>query len=228
MNKGLQFLSIDITHKCNLYCDFCAKLVQGSKWEVSMREVELFCKHMQNSKAECLRMSGGEATIHKRFRDIVKTIAAAFPDKKLELGTNGINLCKYEDLIPYFWKITITPYPGKNDDAVEKFRSYPNVNTRVHDEVDWFDPFANPNLTREKGLIAYNACMTCMVNVVGDRVYGCCQAEVMERSYVIGSVHVKLDKNWMENYQLLDMTAACQHCSWAAHEKSIQEAIRNG
>ena len=216
MDRGLEFLLLDLTHVCNLNCDFCGKLVWDSDYEMTMEQVDKFCYYCANVPAKNVRITGGEALTHPHIDAIIDMVYAM--GRPIELATNGILLHRHESIIPKCWKIHLTPYPGVNDEAVTKYGQLPNMNL-ISINV-WFDPFLDPNYTDREARLVYDNCCHVQVNVHGDVVYPCCQAETFERVLGIDPVHVELKEGWMEEYGKLDVLPACKHCFLAATEEN--------
>lgn len=215
MERGLEFLALDLTHRCNLSCDFCGKLTKGERFQITMTQLERFCALCKDTPAKFIRVSGGEVTTHPQFRTMIEYILKEMA-KPIELATNGIRLVEYEDMVPMFAKIHITEYPGVNDEAVQRFRRYPNVNIITLQRI--YDVALDPNWTVEQGQQAYDHCCRAQINVCNDKVYGCCMAETLERRGKLSSVHVKLAPGWVEAYRKLSCIEACRHCFIAATE----------
>lgn len=214
MDRGLEFLALDLTHRCNLQCNFCGKMVQGQSFQISMVQLQRFCRLCKELPAKFVRVSGGEATTHPEFREMMEVIWAQM-ERPIELATNGLLLQQYEDLVPRFAVVHITIYPGVNDAAVAHFRRYSNVNIISLERI--YDVTLDPHWTVEQGRQAYDRCCRAQVNVCNDKVYGCCMAEVIERRNNL-AVHVPLTDGWIAAYRAKDCTEACRHCFVAAQE----------
>jgi len=212
MNRGLEFLTIDVTHKCNLNCSFCGKMVWDSDYEITMEQVENFCKQCNDVPATCVRVSGGEPLTHPYIEEIIDMIAVRMK-RVIHLATNGILLHKHESIIPKLNLIHITPYPGVNDAAVAKYGELPNVNLVTVRE--YYDPLYDPDLSIEAARYLYSHhCVRSMVSITSNRVYPCCLAEMLERTRGIDKVHIELKDGWMEKWESLNPLPACQHCLW--------------
>lgn len=224
MKRGLEFLALDLTHRCNLNCGFCGKMRQNSDFQITMEQLIRFCELCNELPAEFVRVSGGEATTHPEFRDMMMVIWGLM-NRPIELATNGLRLHEYEDMVPLFKRVHITDYGKTNRQAIERFRSYPNVNIITLSTI--FDPYLDPNFTVEQGWQAYEHCCRAQVNVCNDLVYGCCMADVIERrSNNAINVHVELKPGWIEDYKSKSCIEACQHCFIAAEGNWVQEASK--
>ncbi len=215
MDRGLEFCLLDLTHKCNLNCDFCGKLVWDSDYEMTMGQVEDFCRLCSDLPARNIRISGGEPLVHPYVDEVVDMVFAM--GRPIEFATNGTLLHLHEGIIDKCWKIHITPYPGVNDEAVAKYGNLPNMNLVTI--KTWLDPFLDPNYYPGQTQKVYDNCCHVQVNIHGDSAYPCCQAETLERTLGLPPVHVKLKEGWMEEYGKLSVLPACKHCFVAATEE---------
>jgi hypothetical protein len=220
--RGLEFLTLDMTHRCNLNCSHCGKFSDSGTWEMSDNDLDLFLQFAPLSPAKNLRITGGDPLTHPKFREYVTAILTLI-DKPIELATNGLWLPKYQDMISLFKAVHITDYGDKNRWATSFYGMLSNVNilhwSRYFDREG--DPHWTPEQARELG---YNRCCLSQANVVGDRVFGCCVVEAIVRHNNLDPdlVSVPLDAHWVEAYQEKDMIAACQHCF------TMADVLKNG
>ena len=223
--RGLEFLTLDFTHICNLNCSHCGKFSDTATWQMSDADLELFLTYAPLSPAKNLRITGGDPLTHPKFRDYITAILELI-DKPLELATNGLWLPKYQDMIPLFLKVHITDYGDKNKWVIRRYGHLPQVNviswSRYYSRDD--DPHWLPSEARRLG---YECCPLSQANIVGARVYGCCLAEALTRHNHLDPdlTSVPLDAHWLETYQAKDMIAACQHC-FVAHDTIKNRSIQ--
>ena len=220
--RGLNFLTLDITHVCNLNCSWCGKFSDTGSFVMSDADLYHFCSYAPQSPAENLRITGGDPLTHPKFREYIEIILAAVP-KPIELATNGLWLPKYQDMIPLFKKIHITDYGEKNKWVILRYVNEPNVNVLTWDRYYSRDDDPNWNF-EDAHRFGYDICALSQANIVGDRVYGCCVSEAICRHNGINPelTSVPLDDNWMKAFEARDMIAACQHCF------IMNDVLRNG
>lgn len=224
MKRGLNFLALDLTHRCNLDCDFCGKMRWDSDFQLTMDQLIEFCDLCHELPAKFVRVSGGEPTTHPQFREMMETIWSRM-NRPIELATNGIRLHEYSDLVPRFSRIHITDYGETNKKAIDEFGSRPNVNIITLRKK--FDPYLDPKYTVRQGWQAYENCCRAQVNVCHGQVYGCCMAEVIERRLGEAiNVHVDLRPGWIEDYKKKSCIEACRHCFIAAQEGWVEEPTK--
>jgi len=207
LDKGFNFLSIYLTHQCNLNCDFCAQRVWDSDYEITMEQVERFCTLCNDVPAPFIRISGGEPLAHPNIEDIIDMLVHM--RSRVGMFTNGTLLHHHESIIGKLEIIQLTQYEGRNDEAVARYRNLPNVNLIKRPYYD--NPHLDPDYTVDEARYLYSKCVFGAITVVGDNVYGCCRGEPIERFIGI-PLHVKLKENWVEEYKRLDPLPACQHC----------------
>jgi MoaA/NifB/PqqE/SkfB family radical SAM enzyme len=132
--KSLRF-EVYLVYHCNLNCAGCAVFSPLAKEEyLDTASYEQDCKRLSrltNGEAECIRLLGGEPTLHKSLLDFCNITRKYFKQAKIQLVTNGILLPKMEDI---FWEtcgrnnitIQISRYPLKinMDEIIEKAGLY--------------------------------------------------------------------------------------------------------
>jgi radical SAM protein with 4Fe4S-binding SPASM domain len=82
-------VSIEITGRCNLRCRHCFnESGPDNSNELPLEEIEAFLDEVKSWKVRSVRISGGEPTAHRRFRDVVE--ACRHRGLGIGLNTNGI------------------------------------------------------------------------------------------------------------------------------------------
>ena len=84
---------VDVTHNCNLNCNFCYDRPQRHKGsEISLEYYENVCQKLtlSNPKKKWIRLLGGEATIDERIFDFIR-IAKKY-GHFVSIPTNGIRI----------------------------------------------------------------------------------------------------------------------------------------
>ena len=166
-------INLNITNKCNLACTFCPI---GSADYVNDREimtidtvkqfinrVREFSEVRKNGKRVTVSLSGkGEATTHKKFREIVELLAENKDVLRLQILTNGAQLYKYRDLIPLFERIRYNNYSNDTNKDKDKLLEYvkncPNVTvTEINNESEWHEI---PDFTDRVGMLSTNIIAT--------------------------------------------------------------------
>jgi len=140
LRKSLRF-EVYLVYHCNLNCAGCAVFSPLAKEKyLDMDSYEQDCKRLSeltNGEVECIRLLGGEPTLHPNLLDFCNITRKYFKQAKIQLVTNGILLPKAED---NFWEtckknniiIQISRYPLKinMDGIIEKSRRY-KVSTEI-------------------------------------------------------------------------------------------------
>lgn len=89
--RRIRKLRVSLLDACNFRCFYCmpsdAKFMKASKW-LSPLEIEGICSKLSDYGLEQIRITGGEPTLRKEFRDIVLRLST-LPIKKLGMTTNG-------------------------------------------------------------------------------------------------------------------------------------------
>jgi MoaA/NifB/PqqE/SkfB family radical SAM enzyme len=121
--KTLRF-EVYLLYHCNLNCAGCAVFSPIAKEEyLDTACYEQDCKRLSeltDGKAECIRLMGGEPTLHPNMSVFFNITRRYFKTAEIQLVTNGISLNKQDD---NFWetcgknniKIQISKYPIKID-----------------------------------------------------------------------------------------------------------------
>jgi len=210
MIRFLKFLSVDLTHACNLNCDFCGKRVSERDGKHMTKQQLGVLLKFAAPHYQTIRISGGEPLVHPHFNSMMRMLLEYF--SQINIATNGIALNRVDKDIYDKLNFLVSVYPGVNDDALDASHSnvYP---IKVH---EYFDPRHDPDLDDGAAKRVYAGCVLSMAKVVGDRVYACCHAETSEHFYSIGKVGVKVGPDWIEELQEVDTWKACKHC-FVAH-----------
>jgi len=62
-----------ITHKCNLLCNYCYRKSDNNGDELDLLHIADFIRFIKNKDCE-LRITGGEPTTHKNFKDVIQQL----------------------------------------------------------------------------------------------------------------------------------------------------------
>tara|TARA_B100001094_G_C18116441_1_gene764283 strand:- start:203 stop:1147 length:945 start_codon:yes stop_codon:yes gene_type:complete len=99
--RKIRKLRISLLDACNFRCFYCmpidAKFMQPAKW-LTGEQIETICRVLTNHGIEQVRVTGGEPTLRRDFRDIM-TRLTKLPIKKVGLTTNGMLLSKHLDFL---------------------------------------------------------------------------------------------------------------------------------
>lgn len=123
--RRIRKLRVSLLDACNYRCFYCMPLrpvfMNSESW-MSPEEIEEICSVLAGFGVEEIRITGGEPTLRKEFREIVSRLSS-LPVRKLGLTTNGWNLsrelgflettrCRYLNISmdslseKTFWRIT--------------------------------------------------------------------------------------------------------------------------
>lgn len=112
-----RWLSMEITHKCNLNCKYCC---YGDKNEdIQFEKAKELIKEAHELKFNNVSFSGGEPSLHPNFMKLCDLVNSL--KMQLELVTNGTNLKEHEIIhLKKFkkikWALSLDSYDkGKND-----------------------------------------------------------------------------------------------------------------
>ncbi|MCR5374303.1 MAG: radical SAM protein [Lachnospiraceae bacterium] len=87
------YISVELTNRCNFKCSHCYKEAGSDNWDyIDENRIIPFLKEMIN-KIHGVTLTGGEATLHPAFSDIVQEL----PQNSIALLTNGSYLNKISD-----------------------------------------------------------------------------------------------------------------------------------
>lgn len=95
-NKSCTIL-LEVTNACNLACRVCYADAQGDRI-LSMNEIRVFISDLIRDKGflDSIQITGGEATIHPDFWEIVEWLYEQDGVGKIYLPTNGVEFSKPE------------------------------------------------------------------------------------------------------------------------------------
>jgi organic radical activating enzyme len=200
--RGTQWLSIDLTHDCNLSCPWCGKLCPDD-YEMSMMQLTKVIDYFSDNHVT-IRVSGGEPMIHPYAKEALILLSNSFG--RVFVATNGTFPLPRIPNVHYL----ISHYPGVNDYEVAQYHAIHHV----IDNIEFYDPYHDPDLDIETALEVYHKCHYVQMKVIGDNVYGCCHAETVQRVHG-GELGVKLNDRWEEALGELERWQACRHCFMA-------------
>ncbi len=99
--RKIRKLRVSLLDACNYRCVYCMPLnpvfMNASNW-LSPEELEYVCSGLVDFGIEQIRLTGGEPTLRKEFKDIVRRLSS-LPLTKLGLTTNGWNLGSHLDFL---------------------------------------------------------------------------------------------------------------------------------
>jgi len=202
--RFLRYLSIDLTHACNLNCDFCGKRINERDGKhMTQEQLAVVLKFVTGYQS--VRISGGEPLVHPHFNDMMRTLLEHF--NQINIATNGIALGRVGKDVYDKVNFLVSVYPGVNDAAL----STADSNVYPVEIREFYDPHYDPNLSDEEAKRTYAGCVLSMTKVIGDKVYACCHAETVEHFYG-GTMGVKIEPDWRNELQKIERWRACKHC----------------
>lgn len=94
-------IAMPIMYTCNLRCKYCTHYCDfGYKGEVAYAQgEEWILSWARRIEPKIFRMHGGEPLLHKDAKKYIQLCAKYFPEAKRDFVTNGLLLCKHEDLL---------------------------------------------------------------------------------------------------------------------------------
>ena len=198
--RGLPWQSIDLTHRCNLHCDWCGKLTHESDYEMTMEQMDSMLKHI-NLATTSIRVSGGEPLIHPQFNIMMENLLCRF--NSVNIATNGTEIRRMSSALANDPRVTllVSSYGTNKCDI-------PHVNSTP---ARFYDPRHDPDLGEHAARSAYEGCAYHQIKVIGDKVYDCCHAETVERGYG-GVYHAIVGPDWQAELESIERWPACQHC----------------
>jgi hypothetical protein len=210
---------LEITHACNKHCPFCDQRIASSpfkhmSWEQYARVVDA----MRGLKVGLVRLIGGEPLMHPEFSGLVRRVRNDFPGAAMVMTTNGalLDLLRAEER-RIFARITVSYYGAFNAAIVRRMLLSPKEYANVYftDSRWMYDPDLDPNLDEKTARRCLKGCSQTCVRVIGERIYGCCIAEGIERHYKTEKVHCELRPGWPSEFAALPTYKACQRCYYA-------------
>lgn len=199
--RGLRWQSIDLTHKCNLHCDWCGKRTHESNYEMTGAQLDNMLRHI-NLDTRVLRISGGEPLMHPKFVEFAERLLVRF--SLLNVATNGILLQQIPEDVRLHSRINylVSDYTGK--------MSWSGAYTLVTPK-GFYDPGYDPDLGDDDAKLVYNRCPYIQIKVIGDKAYDCCHAETIERIYG-GNYGAMVGPLWKQDLEAIERWQACKHC----------------
>jgi len=88
---------INLTYRCNLKCKYCILHLDKLGWtedsDITLEDLELGAKLVKkyNVQGGWLRVSGGEPTLHPKFRECCEVVFNNWGGYKKTVFTNGVN-----------------------------------------------------------------------------------------------------------------------------------------
>lgn len=201
-----------ITHECDKNCVYCSQRVQTSPYRnLSEKQYYKVRDCLRLHKISHITLTGGEPLVHPGIHWLIERIREDFPRTPLTMTTNGSLLdVLSEEEIDSFASITISWYRGFNDAACEEYAKRKNF--FIKDGNHWFDIDVDPDLDEAAARKFHARCPRRRIRIVGDRIYGCCNSEAIERSFGTDKIHLDIHPGWYREYRELPTYKACQHC----------------
>ena len=208
MSRLIDSVVIRVTTACNYSCVECA--VDVPRIRPGVHESAAYLAHAGKMLhgIECVRISGGEPTIHPQFRKIAKTFRRVFGCKRLVLETNAAKVEQCADVLDCFDTIVAGYYdPDRIDgcghgnkeqiDWLVEFGKTHGVAVQVGNAVH--EPRTNPG-----GSMCYRGRMGLISHTRG-LLYPCCTGQG-----VPGATGIELTGNWRE--EITDIPMPCATC----------------
>lgn len=205
-------LQLEITHLCNKRCLLCDHRIRHSNYKFLTKEqYRYLVSCIEPGSFSSVQFIGGEPLCHPHFEWLVEQVDRDFGGGQIRMITNGLFLPRLSLHALNRMRISISTYPGFNDDIVAEYE--PRENILVRPWKSFWNPYRDPNLTDDVAKQVRAAHHPDGdVRVVGTRLYGCMHAEPTERYYHTDPVHVEFTENWREDWLALPTWKACQHC----------------
>lgn len=134
MNKSCTIL-VEVTNACNLSCKVCYASAYGDR----ILPYEDFENHVQSllkekGEIDSIQVTGGEATLHPQFWDMIEFLFKQPNLKKIYLPTNGIHFSDFnfaKKAKPYRKKlIVLLQFDGQNEHSNFELRNAKPVKVR--------------------------------------------------------------------------------------------------
>lgn len=116
-------VTLSLTNKCNLNCDFCAQdSCNKNNDEASLVEIKNYIDNILKFKPLRITLTGGEPMIRKDFLEILNYLSNNF-DGKIELMTNAMFICEenVSEIIKNVYSIDIS-LDGYDEESCSKVR----------------------------------------------------------------------------------------------------------
>lgn len=137
--------SIELTRSCNMSCPYCYVKNRLSKNNIMNKKhidsiYKFYTKYADElrkvSEIPYIRITGGEPLVNEESTNLIGYISKKWPNSKLILFTNGVNLIKYFDLLPLknLFEVHISLDGIK---SVHMKRRYSSTNTdeKIYDNI---------------------------------------------------------------------------------------------
>jgi uncharacterized radical SAM superfamily Fe-S cluster-containing enzyme len=119
-------LLLEITQACNLRCPTCYADAHGHDFmTVGEAKERLDSFFRAQTRLDMLMLSGGEPTIHPKFREILE-LALSYPIGRILVNTNGLRLNQSEELVALL---------GSHRNRVELYFSFASFKPEVHERL---------------------------------------------------------------------------------------------
>jgi hypothetical protein len=205
-------LQLEITHACNLRCRLCDHRIRSSQYSGLTRSTYRWIGHCLGSfRDEITRvvLTGGEPLVHPEFTWLCARVGRDFPRATILVRTNGVLLNRLPPRLFSKLVFMVSWLPGKNDDVC-RYRNRKNVIIKRVGQME--DPYRDPALPEERARALRGVCSWRRFRVVGARVYDCCLAEALERSYGLPAISADMSPNWRQEVSRFETWRACRHC----------------
>lgn len=119
-------LLLEITQACNLRCPTCYADAHGHDFmslEEAKERLDSFFR--VQPRLDMLMLSGGEPTIHPRFREILE-LALSYPIGRILVNTNGLRLNQSDELVTLL---------SSHRSRVELYFSFASFKPEVHERL---------------------------------------------------------------------------------------------
>lgn len=208
-------VSLEITHFCNKNCDLCSHRISGSNYQfLTETQYTLIVKNLQGFSISQIELTGGEPLTHPYFNRLVINLKKDFPSARLVLFTNGKKLLELsKEERERFSRIYIPWYQGFNDLEIDRVVKEKNI--FIKNRPMFSDPFIDPQLSAKAAIKVYKNCSMKFFRFVGTKIYSCCLAEGIERTYDSGCVHVEVQPDFIRELKNIPTYRACMHCFYA-------------
>ena len=218
--------SFAITHYCNLSCKDCSHYIKTSDYTfLTIPEYNSIVEKLKNKRISEIEIIGGEPLMHPEFELLMSKIFEDFANSRVILITNGKLLPNLDyKLRSKFHRIYISYYKGFNEKEILSFINEPNVYIN-HTKFIKLDKVRTLG-DRDAKIVSKN-CSNKVRRFVGSRLYPCCLAEGIERTYLKKPVHVDLisDQEWEKEFSEINTETACQYCMLS--ESVLNNKLRN-
>ena len=90
-------LVIELTNRCNLSCGHCFDERHAASGDLSLEVIEKVLREGKGCGIEQLSFTGGEPTIHRRFKEIIQRVAKA--GYRFSFVSNGVSFPRIYPLL---------------------------------------------------------------------------------------------------------------------------------